>query len=235
MNKFPRWFAALCFCIACGIPRLVSAAPLKYWCSKPPIEMTFAVAGGNYSGAVSCGSLFLQSGIPNAPVVRWEGADPAKFYTLMMLDFDGNAHGSWPDPVAPGENSPVRHWIVGNVPGAMLRGGGYIESATDSGASKVNALQPYRAPHIPVVSDRYDLYIFEQPKELDFAPVTGPVTNFDYAAFVETYHLGAPKASEYFIALYTSESPFSGKPFHGNDVSGSWHSDLGKGSLAPVE
>lgn len=35
----------------------------------------------------------------------------------MMIDPDGNANGSWPDLVPPGKNSPVRHWIVGNIPG----------------------------------------------------------------------------------------------------------------------
>ena len=68
--------------------------------------------------------LFLESDIHAAPVVRWKGADAAKLYTLMMLDFDGNATGAWPDPVPPGANAPVPHWIVGNIPGSLLRGAG---------------------------------------------------------------------------------------------------------------
>ena len=199
------------------------------------MEVTFAEKDRHYSGAVNCGNLFLQSDIPSAPVVRWKGADASKFYTLMMLDFDGNADGSWPDPVPPGENSTVRHWIVGNIPGDLLSGAGYLESGNDSGIDKTSVLQPYRAPHIPVVSDRYGIYLFAQTKRIEFAAVSGPITNFDYSTFLDTYKLGDPKASNFFVAIYTSESPFSGKPFHGNDVSGVWHRSYGKGKLAPSQ
>ncbi|WP_428105402.1 YbhB/YbcL family Raf kinase inhibitor-like protein [Candidatus Binatus sp.] len=195
--------------------------------------MTFAVKDRHYTGTVSCGNLFLQSDIPTAPVVRWKRADATKFYTLMMLDLDGNANGSWPDPVAAGENAPVRHWIAGNIPGDLLRGTGYVESGSDSAIKRMSVLQPYRAPHIPVVSDRYGIYLFEQTKRIDFAALFGPITNFDYSTFLDTYQLGDPKASNFFVAIYTSESPFSGKPFHGNDVSGLWHQGYGKGNLAP--
>jgi len=211
----------------CALPGLVAATELTYVRTDPPLEVTFAVAGGHYSGAVTGGNLFLQADIADAPVVRWKDATPGKFYTLLMLDFDGNANGSWPDPVPSGENSPVRHWIVGNIPGETLRGAGYIESANKTAA----VLQPYRAPHIPMISDRYGLYVFEQAKALDFAPVTGPITNFDVAKFLQAYKLGAPEAANFFVAIYTSESPFSGKAFQGNDVSKSWHQDLGKGQL----
>jgi len=57
------------------------------------------------------------------------------------------------------------------------------------------------------------------------------ITSFDHAAFIEKYRLGPPKAANFFVAIYTSESPFSGKAFHGNDVSGSWHQGYGKGKL----
>ena len=197
------------------------------------MEVTFAVKDRHYTGTVSCGNLFLQSDIPTATVVRWKRADATKFYTLMMLDLDGNANGSWPDPVAAGENAPVRHWIAGNIPGDLLRGTGYVESGSDSAIKRMSVLQPYRAPHIPVVSDRYGIYLFEQTKRIDFAALFGPITNFDYSTFLDTYQLGDPKASNFFVAIYTSESPFSGKPFHGNDVSGLWHQGYGKGNLAP--
>jgi phosphatidylethanolamine-binding protein (PEBP) family uncharacterized protein len=235
MNKQAPLVASIIFCVLLGLPHLASARELQYGCSKPPIEATFAVEDRHYSGAVNCGNLFLQSDIPTAPVVRWIGADATKLYTMMMLDFDGNANGSWPDPVAPGENATVRHWIVGNIPGDLLRGRGYVESGSDSGIKAVSVLQPYRAPHIPVVSDRYGIYLFEQTRRIDFAAATGPITNFDYSAFFDTYQLGDPKASNFFVAIYTSESPFSGKLFHGNDVSGVWHQGYGKGKLAPAQ
>jgi len=233
MNKQASLLASFVLCVLFGIPHLAAARELGYACSTPPIEVTFAITDSHYNGAVSCGNLFLQSDIPTAPLVRWKAADPTKLYTLLMLDFDGNANGSWPDPVAAGENATVRHWIAGNIPGDLLRGKGYVESASDSGSGNISVLQPYRAPHIPVVSDRYGIYLFEQTKRIDFAAVTGPITNFGYSAFLDTYQLGEPKASNFFVAIYTSESPFSGKPFHGNDVSGVWHQGYGKGKLAP--
>ena len=154
MNPSTRRQAALLLGSLFGIPALSAAKELAYERTDPPLEVTFAVAGGHYSGVVTGGNLFLQSDISGAPVVRWKEAGAGKFYTLMMLDFDGNANGSWPDPVPSGENSPVRHWIVGNIPGDVLRGAGYVESVGDSPIKNPTVLQPYRAPHIPMVSDR---------------------------------------------------------------------------------
>jgi phosphatidylethanolamine-binding protein (PEBP) family uncharacterized protein len=216
-----------------------SARELSYISSTPPLEVTFKIAGGHYSGMVTGGNLFLQTDIPEAPLVRFKSAKKEKLYTLMMIDFDGNAHGSWPDKVAPGKNSPVRHWLVGNIPGPVLSGPGYRESGIDADLpvdkGEPTVLQAYRAPHIPVVSDRYALYLFEQDQHLDFVPVPEPITNFDHKSFLQNNHLGAPVASNWFVAIYTSASPFSGQAFHGNDVSGIWHDDLGKGSLGREE
>jgi len=152
----------------------------------------------------------------------------------MMLDLDGNADGSWPDPVPPGRNAPVRHWIVGNIPGDLLGGAGYVETATASIIKTIAVLQPYRAPHIPLVSDRYGVYLFQQERAIDFAVLPNSITSFDYPAFLEKYRLRDPDASNYFVAIYTSASPFSGEAFHGNDVSGVWHRGYGKGKLAPA-
>lgn len=222
---------ALILCGLFGISELSAAKELAYERTDPPLEVTFAVAGRHYGGEVTGGNLFLQTDIADAPVVRWKKATAGKFYTLMMLDFDGNANGSWPDPVPSGENSPVRHWIVGNISGDILRARGYVESERNPANEKPTVLQSYRAPHIPMVSDRYGVYLFEQAKEIEFAPVTGPITNFDFKKFLQTYQLENLAASNFFVAIYTSESPFSGKPFHGNDVSETWHKDYGKGKL----
>jgi hypothetical protein len=220
--------------VMAAVPRLGSASALDYQCSFPPLDVTFVVKGGYYNGAVNCGNLFLQTDIPTAPVVRWRRSNPGKFYTLMMLDLDGNAKGSWPDAVVPGRNAPVRHWIVGNIPGDVLAGTGYVEAASTSG-QMIAVLQSYRQPQIPLVSDRYDLYLFQQEQKIEFAALSGPVTNFDYAGFLEEYHLRRPEASNFFVAMYTSQSPFSGKAFQGNDVSGAWHQGYGTGKLAPFQ
>ncbi len=235
MNKTLQLFAALSLFAMLGSHELAHAGELRYSCSEPPLEVTYAIVGDHYNGVVNSGNLFLQTDIPTAPVVRWKAADATKLYTLMMLDFDGNANGSWPDPVSSGDNSPVRHWIVGNIPGTLFRTSGYAESASEPDNKAVSVLQTYRAPHIPMVSDRYAIYLFEQTKRLDFAALSGPTTNFDDAKFRDTYHLGASKASNFFVAIYVSESPFSGKPFQGNDVSKTWHRDYGKGHLTPSD
>lgn len=221
-----------------SFPLIHEKAANAYTSSTPPLEVTFKIVGGHYNGAVTGGNLFLQTDIPEAPLVRFSRAEQGKLYTLMMIDFDGDASGSWPDKVPPGRNSPVRHWIVGNIPGESLRGSGYAEDRAASAAGSglvsptgVTVLQAYRHPHIPVVSDRYGIYLFEQEKRIEFDQVPDPITNFDYLGFLSRYKLRGPVASNWFVAIYTSEQPFSGKPFHGNDVSATWHQDLGSGDL----
>lgn len=211
-----------------------SESPLIYEATSPPLEMTFAIKGGHYSGVVHPGSLFLQTDIPTAPLVRWPAAESGRFYTLILLDFDGNATGSWPDAVPSGKNSTVRHWIVGNLPGELLRTTGYAERTTEANPGGQPAVvQPYRSPRIPMVSDRYAAYLFLQDGLIEFSELPDQVTNFDYVSCLQQYGLTRPVAANYFVAIYTSESPFSGKPFHGNDVSATWHRDLGQGRLTP--
>jgi hypothetical protein len=89
-----------------------------------------------------------------------------------------------------------------------------VESGGDSEFKKVRVLQPYRGPHIPVVSDRYGFHLFEQTKNIDFAALSRPITHFDYLTFLDIYRLGDPQASNFFVVIYTSESesPLSGNP-----------------------
>jgi phosphatidylethanolamine-binding protein (PEBP) family uncharacterized protein len=222
----------VCLLLMMAARESARADDLKYETSKPPLLVTFDIQGGHYSGEVNDGNLFLQPDIPKPPLVRWGDAKAGKLYTLVMLDFDGNANGSWPDPVPSGENSPVRHWIVGNIPGAMLRAGGYRGSDNSSeAADRVSVVMPYRAPHIPMVSDRYGIYLFEQSRKETFEPLPAEITRFDHSAFLKKYNLVKPVAANQFVAIYVSESPFSGKSFHGNDVSQTWHQDYGKGKL----
>jgi len=49
----------------------------NYECTDP-LEVTFAVAGGHYSGVVTGGNLFLQPDISDAPIVRWQKAAAEK-------------------------------------------------------------------------------------------------------------------------------------------------------------
>jgi hypothetical protein len=73
--------------------------------------------------------------------------------------------------------------------------------------------------------------LFEQAKEIDFAALSGPITNCDYLTFLDTYQLGDPQASNFFVAIYTSESPFSGKPFHGTISPESGIGAMARGNL----
>ena len=95
---------ALTVSVPFAFPYFAQAKELSYGCSQPPLEVKFSVVGGHYSGEVNCGNLFLQPDIPTAPLVRWKEAKAGKFYTLMMLDLDANANGSYPDPVPPGRH-----------------------------------------------------------------------------------------------------------------------------------
>ena len=226
------WSAAACLATSVLAEEPATSDALAFRCSPDPLEVTFAIVGRHYSGRVHCGNLFLATDIPDAPVVAYGSAEADRVYTLMMVDPDGNAQGSWPDPVQPGKNAPVRHWIVGNIPGDALADG-YVERHGKTEVEGVDILEPYRYPHIPGVSDRYGLFVFEQPGRIAFEPLGDSIINFDYAAFIEKHRLGRPKASNFFVALYTSASPFSGKPFHGNDVKNTWHRDYGEGSLVP--
>jgi len=214
---------------------VATAAELHYSYSMPPLEVHFTVLGGHYSGKVDDGNLFIDRDIQKAPLVKWKNAVKNKWYTLMMIDLDGNAEGSWPDHVPIGTNAPVRHWIVGNISGELLSKEGYLEGHHDPLMAKTQILESYRYPHIPEVSDRYGVFLFEQEKQISFPPLSGPVTNFPYKEFLKTNGLKDPVASNWFVAIHTSESPFSGKAFHGNDVSGTWDKTLGKGVLPPSD
>ena len=52
-----------------AIPVLLTAKELAYECTDPPLEVTFPVAGGHYSGVVTGGNLFLEPDISDAPIV----------------------------------------------------------------------------------------------------------------------------------------------------------------------
>src|SRR3984893_17721851 len=52
----------------------------------------------------------------------------------------------------------------------------------------------------------------EQTKNIDFAALFRPITHFDYLTFLDIYRLGDPQASNFFVVIYTSESPLSGNP-----------------------
>ncbi|MTH96810.1 YbhB/YbcL family Raf kinase inhibitor-like protein [Roseibium sp. RKSG952] len=208
------------------------ANELTWVCTETPLHVEFPIIGRHYSGEIHCGTLLLQQDIAGAPEVTFENADPETHYTLMMIDPDANADGSWPDAVLPGTNAPVRHWIVGNISGRLLADGFTEDKASRLGET-ISVLEPFHHPNIFHVSDRYGLFVFAQPELIEFEPLGGTIRNFDYRGFNAKYRLSAPKASNFFVGVYTSVSPFSGEPFHGIDVGHIWHKTLGEGHLVP--
>merc|ERR1712083_809386 len=91
------------------------------------------------------------------------------------------------DPDAPTPQdpsySPIRHWMVGNVPGSVLRVGGNISSAT--------IIQPFHGPHPPQGSDphRYGQFIFKQAHmDIKFAD-PGSRTNWNYTSYLAKYNI----------------------------------------------
>ena len=213
-------------------------------------------------GLICGGSPFHVFGAPSvteslssarSSIPRLKGqAKPGQLYTLMMLDFDGDALGSWPDKVPPGKNSPVRHWIVGNIPGELLSGRGLFgssASAADRGrlgrsaGRRKRGRRRFGSARWPNCRARPCILIFRlsltaivstffsKRNIYNQNAVSDPITNFDYRASSVRYHLCDPIASNWFVAVYTSEQPFSGKAFHGNDVSATWRQDLEKGDL----
>ncbi len=113
-----------------------------------------------------------------------------------------------------------------------------MEALNATNNCNATVLAPFHSPHIPVVSDRYAVFLFVQPGAVSFAPLSPVITNWDAAAFVAMYDLKLI-ASNFFVSVFVSASPFSGAPFSGNDVSGVWHHGVGTGQLtnqsAPVQ
>ena len=126
---------------------------------------------------------------------------------------------------------------VGNIPAAVLGpdGPGYIEDGNGSSNCGATVLEAYRYPHIPLVSDRYGLFLFQQPDgATTFQPLPSSILNFDVTGFIDQYGLKGPVATNFFVAVYVSVSPFTGTLYSGNaDVPDVWHSGIGTGNLVP--
>ena len=68
MSRPSTYFAAFLGSLLAAFAASALAQDLVYEATNPPLEITFAVDGGHYSGVVNPGSLFLQADISNAPV-----------------------------------------------------------------------------------------------------------------------------------------------------------------------
>jgi len=148
---------------------------LDFNCTSVPLNVTF----GQPIGAIHCGTKLSgcwTSPVQKQPVVQLPSAATNAQYLVMMVDPDA------PTPQDP-SHSPIRHWLVGNVPGSVLHSGGNISSAT--------VLEPFHGPHPPQGSDyhRYGQFVFQQPQlDIKFA-APGSRTNWNYAAYLATYNI----------------------------------------------
>ena len=156
----------------------------------------------HYNQRVKCGNLFLEgdigNGINTPPVVNFAGADPDASYALIMVDPDSNVDLPFPECTAAGSTAPVRHWVVGNIPGSAL--------ASLSDLGDFTTVSPYHGPSPSSLSHRYGQFLFVQPAGvIDFAVYnsTEYIGNWDYGAWVTSYGLGEPVASNWHITMHT--------------------------------
>lgn len=193
--------------IFCVLQQVALTMALEFECSDPPLGVQFDIP--YYSGKINCGSLMLKADIGCdvnlAPQVTLESIVPDAHYTLIMFDPDATVGGSWPDIMDRGKNGPVRHWVVGNIPAAILRSGNL------SGATEIS---PFKGPCLSAGSHRYFYFLFEQPAGwIDFTPLPSDrvsLRQWDYDAFVQQYGLGDPVASNWHVTQATEPRNVTG-------------------------
>eukprot|EP01079_Euglenida_sp_SAG-EU17-18_P008097 gene8097-7464_t len=119
----------------------------------------------------------IGGGINTPPLVWWPQADSAQTYALLMIDPDcdmvcslshgvgikaccnllspylllvfllENVTGSYPDTSAAGPHAPVRHWVVGNIPGSDLQKPSPLACPTCSTVSPFHGPSPSSFSH----------------------------------------------------------------------------------------
>jgi phosphatidylethanolamine-binding protein (PEBP) family uncharacterized protein len=116
--------------------------PMDFNCTQPVLSVTF----GEPLGKIQCGQKMHKTNpaLATAPAVSMKDADDGKGYVLMMIDPDAPSHA------AP-TYSPIRHWLVVNIPGAALKAG--------TAVSKGETLSKYHAPG-PPAGTGYHRYVY---------------------------------------------------------------------------
>jgi len=173
----------------------------KFACSNPALNVIYDVE--YYSGVVACGNLFRESDIGGgknvAPIVQWPQAKADAIYAFVMTDPDADLDGSFPLATKPGSHAPVRHWVVGNIPGTVLLNDGDLTSGTTTVA-------PFIGPSPPAGSHRYGQFLFEQKGTIEYEIFanTSSHVNWDYFNWTKTYDLGDPIASNWHITDHSA-------------------------------
>ena len=162
--------------------------PLDFNCTKPPLDVIFTAP----LGSIVCGQKMLKTNpaLATAPHIKLPTADATKGYVLMMIDPDAPSRAS---PTY----SPIRHWLVGNVPGSAL-----IKGDVGGKDGKGDTLSPYHPPGPPAGTGyhRYGQFIFEQPKpHVAFKSVAPSIAKWNYSAFIKQYNLVGDKLSSNYL------------------------------------
>jgi len=153
-------------------------------------RLTVGFPSANTSIVVECGTTVPYSiaHYMDTPSFSFGEASPASFYTLAMVD-----------PDAPSRSDPtyreVRHYLVGNIPGAALR------RPDADFPDTVDVLSDFVNPSPPEDTGyhRYVQLLYSQGNSIiAFDAVPDSVTNFNVTAFAQQYGLGDPVASNYF-------------------------------------
>eukprot|EP01116_Phalansterium_solitarium_P011080 TRINITY_DN26688_c0_g1_i1.p1 TRINITY_DN26688_c0_g1~~TRINITY_DN26688_c0_g1_i1.p1 ORF type:complete len:175 (-),score=39.42 TRINITY_DN26688_c0_g1_i1:323-847(-) len=151
-------------------------------CTNPPLSVSFP----DSVGKVLCGTVVPKPATQLAPFVSYPNAVGSAGYLLAMLDPDAPSHQN---PT----RAPIRHWLVGNIPGTDLAVGNVTTSSL--------TLTPYAGPQPSQGTGfhRYVLFVFQQPAPVvKYAPLSSNRTNFDVDGFLDLYGIADKQISNFF-------------------------------------
>ena len=162
-------------------PRLTS--PVAYGCTATSDELSVDYPA---LGEIQCGAALTISQSSAVPFVRGRTADPAKLYSLLLVDT------TVAPPGVPFSPHPVLHFGAVNIPGGDLIGG---LSLDDDSSNSFDIFSAYRGPSppppsfVPGIENQLFRYEYMLAEQADGGgPVDVPAlesnANFDYGAFL---------------------------------------------------
>jgi phosphatidylethanolamine-binding protein (PEBP) family uncharacterized protein len=164
-------------------------------CTSPSLHVHFAEPVGE----LACGRCLSRwnPALGNGPKITYPDADPSQGYVLMMIDPDAKSRVS---PTV----SPIRHWLIVNIPGSALLagdvGGGPVGGPA---VGQGTVLSEYHPPGPPNQTGyhRYGFLLFKQPNAtLTYASLPTNIAHFHFRAFAQQHQLGAELRSNVMLA-----------------------------------
>lgn len=145
----------------------------------PPSVLSVSYPSGKQ---VDMGNELTPTEVANTPTVTWD-AEPRTYYTLSMVD-----------PDAPSREVPtyreIEHWLVVNILGSDISTGQTIADYLGSGPPQGSGLH------------RYALFVYKQPRRLEFDEGGNSRISFSIRNFAHKYNLGEPIAGNFFEAQF---------------------------------